>query len=159
MAWQGMAGQGFEDSTARHMVQHGTQHSTAPHSTSIRAAAAQQAGQDRTGLPACEEANDRESSGAEGKEEGRLCGMACAPYHADFLPPRTCLTVLLPRPASPRPALPCLQVLDEIGVDLGSQLSAAPKQRLAAAQKQQQQQEQQPEPEEDLLASRLAALK
>jgi hypothetical protein len=50
-------------------------------------------------------------------------------------------------------------VLDEIGVDLGSQLSAAPKQRLAAAQKQQQQQEQQPEPEEDLLASRLAALK
>ena len=55
-------------------------------------------------------------------------------------------------------ALPGLQVLDEIGVDLGSQLSAAPKQRLAAAQKQQQQ-EQQPEPEEDLLASRLAALK
>jgi hypothetical protein len=49
-------------------------------------------------------------------------------------------------------------VLDEIGVDLGSQLSAAPKQRLAAAQKQQEQ-EQQPELEEDLLASRLAALK
>ena len=58
------------------------------------------------------------------------------------------------------PTLPCpaLQVLDEIGVDLGSQLSAAPKQRLSVAQKQQEQ-EQQPELEEDLLASRLAALK
>ena len=58
-------------------------------------------------------------------------------------------------------SLPCtrfpVQVLDEIGVDLGAVLSSAPKQRLPAAQ-QQQQQRVEPE-EEDELAMRLAALK
>ena len=50
-----------------------------------------------------------------------------------------------------------LQVLDEIGVDMGSQLSSAPKKRLAVAQ--QQQEQQQAAPEGDLLASSLAALR
>ena len=76
MAGQGRAGLRGQHGTAHGAARHTTQHSTAQHQHQGSSSTASGTGQDRTGLPACEEANDRESSGAEGKEEGRLCGMA-----------------------------------------------------------------------------------
>lgn len=68
---------------------------------------------------------------------------------------RRALTCMHGTPAAaPSPLPRCLQVLDEIGIDLSSQIGAAPKRVAAPAQ----QQRVEPE-EEDELASRLAALK
>ena len=78
--------------------------------------------------------------------------LALQVHRASLRPPCACLHTTLTPGCFPPP--PLHQVLDEIGVDLGAQLGAAPKQRAPA-----QRQAAPAAAEEDELIARLTALK